>query len=131
MSARRSPSSRAWYAETNAIPSGSLFEHPHDGDAGCRFLTRARATTDFDEWIAAEFAERGAFTALVILVEIDETKVTPLSSTYFNVIGDEVDWSEISSFHRLRRGLGRRLVLPGHDSLTASARQSCGATAAA
>ena len=52
-------------------------------------------TTDFDDWIAAEFAERGAFTVLVILVEIGETKVTPLCSTYFSVIGDEVDWTEI------------------------------------
>ena len=50
---------------------------------------------DFDEWIAAEFAERGAFTVLVVLVDIDETRVTPLSSTFFHVIGDEIDWSEI------------------------------------
>jgi hypothetical protein len=52
-------------------------------------------TTDFDEWIAAEFAERGAFTALVVLVDIGEVKVTPLCSTYFSVVGDEVDWSDI------------------------------------
>lgn len=51
--------------------------------------------TDFDEWLAEAFAERGAFTALVVLVEIDETRVTPLSSTYFHVIGDEIDWAEI------------------------------------
>ena len=55
---------------------------------------RHRAT-DFDAWIAAEFAERGAFTALVVLVAIDEAKVTPLSSTFFHVIGDEIDWSGI------------------------------------
>lgn len=53
--------------------------------------------TDFDAWIAAEFAERGAFTALVVLVDIDETKVTPLFSTFFHVIGDEIDWSEIGT----------------------------------
>lgn len=52
--------------------------------------------TDFDHWIAEEFAETGSFTALVVLVEIGETKVTPLCSTYFNVIGDEVDWGEIT-----------------------------------
>jgi hypothetical protein len=51
--------------------------------------------TDFDDWIATEFAERGAFTVLVVLVDIGETKVTPLCSTYFSVIGDEVDWREI------------------------------------
>src|SRR5262245_66611242 len=56
---------------------------------------RERAT-DFDRWIAAEFAESGAFTAFVLLVEIAETKVTPLCSTYFNVIGDEIDWGEIT-----------------------------------
>src|SRR5262245_49753661 len=37
----------------------------------------------------------GKFTCLVVLVDIGETKVTPLCTTYFNVIGDEVDWSEI------------------------------------
>lgn len=51
--------------------------------------------TDFETWIIAEFAARGSFTALVILVEIGETKVTPLSSTYLSVIGHEVGWLEI------------------------------------
>ena len=52
--------------------------------------------TDFDRWIADQFAETGAFTALVILVEIGELAVVPLCSTYFNVIGDEIDWGEIT-----------------------------------
>ncbi len=52
--------------------------------------------TDFDRWIAAEFVERGAFTAFAVLVQIGETRVTPLCSTYFNVIGSEVDWGEIT-----------------------------------
>ena len=51
---------------------------------------------DFAGWIVGEFAERGAFTALVVLVEIAEHKVTPLCSTYFSVIGTEVDWGEIT-----------------------------------
>jgi hypothetical protein len=51
--------------------------------------------TEFEDWIVAEFAARGRFTALVILVEIGETTVTPLSSTFFSVIGDEVGWPEI------------------------------------
>ena len=51
---------------------------------------------DFDHWLAAEFAARGAFTVLVILVDIGEPKVMPLSSTYLNVIGTEVDWSELT-----------------------------------
>jgi hypothetical protein len=51
---------------------------------------------DFDGWLAAEFAERGAFTALVILVAIGERMVTPLCSTYFTVVGDEIDWGELT-----------------------------------
>jgi hypothetical protein len=52
--------------------------------------------TDFDRWIAEEFARSGQFTALVILVAIGDTMVTPLCSTYFSVIGTEIDWSEIT-----------------------------------
>jgi len=55
----------------------------------------ASAANEFEHWLAHEFAQAGAFTALVVLVEIGDTKVTPLCSTYFNVIGDEVDWSDI------------------------------------
>jgi hypothetical protein len=51
--------------------------------------------TDFDRWLADEFAATGAFTALVVLVSIAETKVLPLCSTYLNVIGTETDWGEI------------------------------------
>src|SRR6202521_3470190 len=61
--------------------------------------------SDFDRWLAAEFALTGAFTALAVLVEIAENNVTPLCSTYFNVIGDEIDWSEITV---LFAGAGRR-----------------------
>ena len=49
----------------------------------------------FDDWIVDEFAARGAFTALVVLVEIGERSVAPLASTYLNVIGAETRWSEI------------------------------------
>jgi len=52
--------------------------------------------TDFDRWLAEEFAKTGAFTVLAVLVEISETKVRPLCSTYFNVIGDEITWGEIT-----------------------------------
>jgi hypothetical protein len=50
---------------------------------------------DFNAWIEDEFARRGAFTACVVLVEIGERSVTPLASTYLNVIGAEVDWVEV------------------------------------
>jgi hypothetical protein len=51
--------------------------------------------TDFDDWLKTEFAEIGSFTTLVILVDIGETKVSPLCSTYFHVIGDELSWDDI------------------------------------
>ena len=53
------------------------------------------AANDFERWLAREFAQTGAFTALVVLLEIGATQVMPLCSTYFNVIGDEVEWSDI------------------------------------
>jgi hypothetical protein len=58
-------------------------------------MTEPGTGNDFEPWLAGEFAASGAFTALVVLVEIADTQVTPLCSTYFNVIGDEVEWSEI------------------------------------
>jgi hypothetical protein len=49
----------------------------------------------FNDWIVSEFDARGAFTALVVLVEIGERSVTPLASTFLNVIGAETGWMEI------------------------------------
>jgi hypothetical protein len=57
----------------------------------------ASEAPEFNDWIVSEFDERGAFTALVVLVEIGERSVTPLASTYLNVIGTEVDWLEIQA----------------------------------
>ena len=53
-------------------------------------------TPDFDRWIVAEFAATGPFTMFAVLVAIAASKVTPLCSTYLNVIGDEIDWAEIT-----------------------------------
>lgn len=50
---------------------------------------------DFERWLHREFEEAGSFTALVVLVGIGETTVTPLCSTYVNVIGTEVAWSDL------------------------------------
>ena len=49
-------------------------------------------------------AATGAFTVSVIQLEIAGARVTPLCSTCFNVIGDEVVWSEIA---RMFSGSGR------------------------
>jgi hypothetical protein len=57
--------------------------------------TSDQPQNDFEAWLAQEFADRDAFTALAILVEIKETQVTPLCSTYFNVIGAEVGWGDM------------------------------------
>ena len=56
---------------------------------------RNDAATDFERWLAQAFADIGAFTALVVLTDIRDTRITPLCSTYFNVIGDEVEWSDL------------------------------------
>lgn len=53
------------------------------------------AGADFERWLKDEYADEGSFTALIILVEIGETKVTPVASTFLNVIGDEVAWSDL------------------------------------
>ena len=54
------------------------------------------ATNDFERWLREEFRQEGSFTALVVLVSIAGPKVLPLCSTYFSVIGDEIDWGEIT-----------------------------------
>ena len=55
-----------------------------------------KPVTDFDLWIAEEFARTGEFTAFAVLVAITESKVSPLCSTYFHVVGDEIDWAGIT-----------------------------------
>jgi hypothetical protein len=52
---------------------------------------------DFDRWLAEALARLGEFTMLTVLVEIGETKVTPVRSTFLNVIGDEITWSELTA----------------------------------
>ncbi len=55
----------------------------------------SRGYTDFEEWLRRAFATQGCFTTLVVLVWIGETRVGTLASTYFNIIGDDTNWSEI------------------------------------
>lgn len=52
--------------------------------------------TEFDDWVVSEYATRGRFTSLVILVDVGDSHIAPLCSTYFNVIGDNIDWEEIT-----------------------------------
>jgi len=58
-------------------------------------ISESGGATEFDRWLRAEFGDGGAFTALVVLVEIAGVRVNTLCSTYVHVIGDEVDWGEI------------------------------------
>jgi hypothetical protein len=51
--------------------------------------------SDFKAWIDAEFAERGAFTALVALVAIGERSVTPQVFTSLDVTAAETDWPDV------------------------------------
>ena len=62
-------------------------------------MSTSEAQTDFDRWVAEEYAAgtpRG-FTALVILVKIKKKDVEPLCSTYVHVIGDELDWGDVTT----------------------------------
>ncbi len=56
---------------------------------------RSDDRTEFDIWLAETFGQEGAFTALVMLVRIEELKVEPLASTFISFIGDETRWAEI------------------------------------
>jgi hypothetical protein len=57
-------------------------------------MTR-ECTTDFDDWLVETFARVGSFTMLVVLVEIGETTVSPMASSYLHIIGDETRWSDM------------------------------------
>lgn len=51
--------------------------------------------TDFDDWLVRTFGRVGAFTVLVVLVEIGDTSVALLRSSFLNVIGDETRWRDM------------------------------------
>jgi hypothetical protein len=55
----------------------------------------APCTTDFDDWLVQTFTQVGSFTMLIILVEIGETTVSLLASSYLHVIGDETRWNDM------------------------------------
>jgi hypothetical protein len=55
----------------------------------------AACTTDFDDWLMATFARVGSFTMLIVLVEIGETSISLLASSYLHIIGDETRWADM------------------------------------
>jgi hypothetical protein len=50
---------------------------------------------DFEIWIKNQFAATGAFSAMIVLLNIDGDRLEPLKSTYVNVIGDELTWRDM------------------------------------
>ena len=48
--------------------------------------------TDFEQWLAAQFADTGAFTIFIVLVSIGADKVVPVKSSYAHLIGDDMPW---------------------------------------
>jgi hypothetical protein len=48
----------------------------------------------FDAWLRETFAATRGFTALLLLVRTDERTIWPLGSSYANVIGNDLAWSE-------------------------------------
>jgi hypothetical protein len=51
---------------------------------------------NFNEWFAGFYEKTGDFTMLAVLTNIGERSVTPLCSTYFHIVGQEVDWDELT-----------------------------------
>jgi hypothetical protein len=52
-------------------------------------------TTDFDDWLVETFARVGSFTMLIVLVEIGETSISLLASSYLHIVGDETRWTDM------------------------------------
>ncbi|MBM3605538.1 MAG: hypothetical protein FJX25_12540 [Alphaproteobacteria bacterium] len=57
--------------------------------------------TDFDEWLAATWAETGSqlngFTLLIVLIGLSQGRIDLLRSTHLHVIGDDLDWPGLAA----------------------------------
>jgi len=53
--------------------------------------------TDFEQWLAAQFADTGPFTIFIVLVRIGERDVKAVKSSYAQMIGDEMPWPDMRS----------------------------------
>lgn len=51
--------------------------------------------TDFEHWLAAQFADTGPFTVFILLVRIGEASTVLLKSSYAHLIGDQMTWPEM------------------------------------
>jgi hypothetical protein len=59
----------------------------------CNRVVHCRST-DFDDWLVETFAQVSSSTMLIVLVEMRETTVSPLASSYLHVVGDETRWTD-------------------------------------
>jgi hypothetical protein len=50
---------------------------------------------DFEQWLAAQFADTGPFTIFIVLVQIAGDEVVLLKSSYAHLIGDGMSWDEM------------------------------------
>ncbi|MBI1777061.1 MAG: hypothetical protein HYR63_17120 [Proteobacteria bacterium] len=50
---------------------------------------------DFEPWLVRQFARRGSFTVLIILIAIREPTLFPIGASYASVIGNEMSWPEM------------------------------------
>jgi hypothetical protein len=50
---------------------------------------------DFEQWLAAQFADTGPFTIFIVLVQIAGDEVVLLKSSYAHLIGDDMSWHEM------------------------------------
>ena len=50
---------------------------------------------DFEQWLAAQFADTGPFTIFIVLVQIVGDEVVLLKSSYAHLIGDDMSWDEM------------------------------------
>ncbi|MFO1160123.1 MAG: hypothetical protein U1E60_14875 [Reyranellaceae bacterium] len=52
-------------------------------------------TSDFNLWLAAQFADTGPFTLFIVLVRIQGDEVVAVKSSYAHLIGDDIGWVEM------------------------------------
>ncbi len=52
--------------------------------------------TDFEQWLAAQFADTGAFTIFIVLVRISGEQIAAVKSTYAQMIGADMSWREMA-----------------------------------
>jgi hypothetical protein len=53
--------------------------------------------TDFEHWLAAQFADTGAFTIFIVLVRISGEQLAAVKSTYAQMVGDDMSWNEMAA----------------------------------